>query len=68
MEGHAEPPPQEGDHLLLGNWKPICCAVTEARLVWMVVFRRIQQRLYEVGVFRDNMWGSTQEVSFLYDM
>ena len=39
----------------------------------MVIFGRIQRRLYAAGVIPDNMWGSvpgrsTQEASFLYDM
>ena len=39
----------------------------------MVVFGRIQRRLYAAGVVLDNMWesvpgSSTQEASFLYDM
>ena len=41
--------------------------------MWMVIFGRIQRKLYEVGVIPDNMWGSvpgasTQEASFLYHM
>ena len=41
--------------------------------MWMVIFGRIQRRLYAAGVIPDNMWGSvpgrsTQEASFLYDM
>ena len=64
---------KKGDHLRPGNWRPICCAVTEAKLVRMVIFGRIQRRLYAAGVIPDNMWGSvlgrsTQEASFLYDM
>ena len=64
---------KKGDHLRPGNWRPICCAVTEAKLVWMVIFGRIQRGLYAAGVIPDNMWGSvpgrsTQEASFLYDM
>ena len=64
---------KKGDHLRPGNWRPICCAVIEAKLVWMVIFGRIQRRLYAAGVIPDNMWGSvpgrpTQEASFLYDM
>ena len=39
----------------------------------MVIFGRIQRRLYAAGVIQDNIWGSvparsTQEASFLYDM
>ena len=71
--GKVRPPYKKGDHLRPGNWRPICCAVTEAKLVWMVIFKRIQRRLYAAGVIPDNMWGSvsgrsTQEASFLYDM
>ena len=71
--GKVRPLYKKGDHLRTGNWRPICCAVTEAKLVWMVIFGRIQRRLYEAGVILDNMWGSvpgrsTQEASFLYDM
>ena len=56
-----------------GKWMPIWCAVTEAKLVWMVIFGRIQRRLYATGGIPDNMWGSvpgrsTQEASFLYDI
>ena len=63
---------KKGDHLRPQKWRPICCAVTEAKLVWMVIFGRIQRRLYAAGVIPDNMWGSvpgrsTQEASFLYD-
>ena len=51
----------------------MCCAVTEAKLVWMVIFGRIQRQLYAARDIPDNMWGSvpgrsTQEASFLYDM
>ena len=71
--GKVRPLYKKGDHLRAGNWRPICCAVTEAKLVWMVIFGRIQRRLYTAGVIPDNMWGSvpgrsTQEASFLYDM
>ena len=64
---------KKGDHLRPGNWRTICCAVTEAKLVWIVIFGRIQRQLYAAGVIPDNMWGSvpgrsTQEASFLYDM
>ena len=70
--GKVRPLYKEGDHLRPGNWRPICCAVTEAKLVWMVIFGRIQRRLYAAGVIPVNMWGSvpgrcTQEASFLYD-
>ena len=40
------------------DWRPICCAVTEAKLVWMGIFGRIQRRLYAAGVIPHNMWGS----------
>ena len=71
--GKVRPLYKKGDHLRPGNWRPICCAVTEAKPVWMVIFGRIQRRLYAPGVIPDNMWGSvparsTQEASFLYDM
>ena len=71
--GKVRPLYKKGDHLRPGNWRPICCAVTEAKLVWMVIFGRIQRRLYAAGVIPDNMWGSvpgrsTKEGSFLYDM
>ena len=71
--GKVRPLYKKGDHLRPGNWRPICCAVTEAKLVWMVMFGRIQRRLNAAGVIPDNMWGSvpgrsTQEASFLYDM
>ena len=71
--GKVRPLYKKGDHLRPGNWRPICCAVTEAKLVWMVIFGGIQRRLYAAGVIPDNMWGSvpgrsTQEASFLYDM
>ena len=71
--GKVRPLYKKGNHLRPGNWRPICCAVTEAKLVWMVIFGRIQWRLYAAGVIPDNMWGSvpgrsTQETSFLYDM
>ena len=41
--------------------------------MWMLIFGRIQRRLYAAGVIPDNMVGcvlgrSTQEASFLYDM
>ena len=71
--GKVRPFHKKGNHLRPGNWRPVCCAVTEGKLVWMVIFGRIQQRLYAAGVIPDNMWGSvlgrfTQEASFLYDM
>ena len=39
----------------------------------MVIFLRIQRRLYAAGLIPDNMWGSvpgrsTQEASLLYDV
>ena len=71
--GKVRPLYKKGDHLRLGNWRPICCAVTEAKLHWMVIFGRVQRQLYAAGGIPDNMWGSlpgrsTQEASFLYDM
>ena len=71
--GKVLPLYKKGNHLRRGNWRPICCAVGKAKLVWMVIFGRIQRRLYAAGVIPDNMWGSvqgrsTQEASFLYDM
>ena len=71
--GKVWPLYKKGDHLRPGKWRPICCAVTEAKLVWMVILGRIQRQLYVAGVIPDNMWGSvpgrsTQEASFLYDM
>ena len=73
MGGKVWPLYKKGDQFRPGNWRPICCAITEATLVWMVIFRRIQRRLYAAGVIPDNMWGSVpgrfrQEASFLYDM
>ena len=73
LGGKVLPLYKKGDHLRPGNWRPICCAVAEAKLVWMVIFRRIQRQLYASGLIPDNMWGSvlgrsTQEASFLYDM
>ena len=46
---------KKGDHLRPGNWRPICCAVTEAKLVWMVVSGRIQRWLYAAGFVPDKM-------------
>ena len=71
--GMVRPLYKKGDHLRPENWRPICCAVTEAKLVWMVIFGRIQRRLYASGVIPDDIWGSvpsrsTQEASFSYDM
>ena len=71
--GKVRPLYKKGDHLRPGNWRPMCCAVIEAKVVWMVIFGRIQRRLYAAGVIPDNMWGSvpgrsTQEASFLYDI
>ena len=71
--GKVRPLYKKGDHLRLGNWRPISCDVREAKLVWMVIFGRIQRRLHAAGVIPDNMWGSvpgrsTQESSFLYDV
>ena len=71
--GKVRPLYKKDDHLWQGNCRPICCVVTEAKLMWMLVFRRIQRRPYEAAVVPDNMWGSipgrsTQEASFLYDM
>ena len=71
--GKVRPLYKKGDHLRPENWRPICSAITEAKLVRMVIFGRIQRRLYAAGVIPDHMWGSvpgrsTQEASFLYDM
>ena len=70
--GKVRPLYKKGDHLRPGNWRPLCSAITEAKLVWMVIFGRIQRRLYAAWLIPDNMWGSvpgrfTQEASFLYD-
>ena len=59
--GKVRPLYKKGDHLRPGNWTPIFCAVTEAKLVSMVIFGRIQRRGSVPG-------RSTQEASFLYDM
>ena len=56
--GKVRPLYKKGDRLRPGNWRLICCAVTEAKLLWMVIFGRIQRRLYAAGVILDNMWGS----------
>ena len=71
--GKVRPLYKKGDRSRPGNWRPICCAVTEAKLVLIVVFRRIPHRLYMAGVVPDNMWAnvpgrSKQEASLLYDM
>ena len=71
--GKVRPLYEKGNHLRPGNWRPIGSAVTEAKLVWMVISGRIQRRLYAARVIPDNMKGSvlgssTQEASFLYDM
>ena len=71
--GKVRPLYRKGDHLRPGNWRPRCCAVTEAKLELMVVFGRIQRRLYAAGAVLDNMWeslpgSSTQEASFLCGM
>ena len=55
--GKVRPLYKKGDHVRLGNWRPICCAVTEAKLVSMVIFRRIQRRLYAVGSYRTTCGG-----------
>ena len=71
--GKVRPLYNKGDHLRPGRWRPLCCAVTEAKLVWMLVFARIQRRPYAAAVITDNRSGSvpgrsTQEASFLYDI
>ena len=71
--GKVRPLYKKGDHLRPGNWRPISFAVMEAKLIWMVIFGRIQWRLYADEVIPDNMWGSvpgrsTQKASFLYAM
>ena len=68
--GKVRPLYQKKDYFRPGELRPMCCAVTEAELVWTVVFGRIQQRLYAAGIILDNMWGSvpgrsTHETSFL---
>ena len=70
--GKVRPLYKKGDHLRPGNWRPICCAVTEAKLVWMMIFGRVQRWLYAAWFIPDKMWGSvpgtsTQEASFLYN-
>ena len=56
--GKVRPLYKKEDHLRPGNWRPICSAIKEAKLVWMVIFGRIQRWLYAAGVIPDNMWGS----------
>ena len=48
---------KEGDHLRAGNWRPICCVVTEAKMVWTVVFWRIQGKLYAAGAVLKHLGG-----------
>ena len=48
--GKVWPLYKKGDHLRPENCRPICCAVTEAKLVLMGVLERIQRRLYATGV------------------
>ena len=50
--GKVRPLYKKGDHLRPGNWRPVCCAVTEAKRVWMVIFGRIQRRLYAAGSYQ----------------
>ena len=71
--GKVRPLYKKGDHPRPGNWRGMCCAVTEAKPVRMMIFGRIQRRLYAAGVIPDIMWGSlsarsTQQATFLYDM
>ena len=71
--GKVRPLYKKGDHLRPGNEGLLWCAVTEDKLVWMVIFGGIQRRLYAAGVIPDIMLGSvpgrsTQEASFLDDM
>ena len=49
---------KKGNHFRQGKLRPICCAVTEAKLVWMLILGRIQRRLCAAGGIPDNMWGS----------
>ena len=44
--GKVRPLHKKGDHLRPGNCWPICCAVTEAKLVWMVVLGRMIETMY----------------------
>ena len=53
--GKVRPLYKKGDHLRPGKWRPICCTVSEAILVRMVISGRIQGRLYAAGVIPENM-------------
>ena len=71
--GKVRPFYKRGDHRQPGDWRLICCAVTEAKLLCMVIFGSVEQRLYEAAVVPDNLLGSVsarsaQEAGFLYDM
>ena len=61
---------KKGDWANLNNWRPIVCATTEAKLIWMVILKRVAPAVYRAMVL--TMWGAIPvgmplEAIFMHD-
>ena len=62
---------KKGDWANPDNWRPIVCATTEAKLIWMLIFKRVVPAVYQA--IPPTMWGaiparSPLEAIFLQDV
>ena len=61
---------EKGDWANPNNWRPIVCATTEAKLIWMLILKRVAPAVYPA--IPPTMWGaipcrSPLEAIFLED-
>ena len=47
---------KKGDWANLDNWRPIVCATTEAKLIWMLILKRVVPAVYRA--VPPTMWGA----------
>ena len=49
---------KKGDSANPDNWRPIVCATTEAKLIWMLILKRVAPAVYRA--VPPTMWGAIQ--------
>ena len=47
---------KKGDRANLDNWRPIVCATTEAKLIWLLILKRVAPAVYRA--IPPRMWGA----------
>ena len=52
---------KKGDWANSGNWRPIVCATTEAKLIWMLILKRLAPAVYQA--IPPTMWGAIRSRS-----